>query len=185
MISRVPDGGYQRSDGSRTVLRRLMSDVCHPIPAPEIVNHDGPIIVSSFKHALKTYRRGWSLLHHVSRPMKLVRTDPFACVAKHETMATRQPRNGAQPVRCLGPPHLDTGHPWPHRRDAHVDQFRLGAPRSLRRPKPRHQPGDDPARGLRSAVLQQSTRITGIIHPLSRAVTCGKAILECGRFRLP
>src|SRR5215470_17891893 len=111
MISRVPDGGYQRSDGSQTVLRRLMSDVCHPIPAPEIVNHDGSIIVSSFKHALKTYRRGWSLLHHVSRPMKLVRTDPFACVAKHETTAARQPRNGAQPVRRLGPP--DPRHPTP------------------------------------------------------------------------
>src|SRR5260370_2027841 len=96
MISGVSDGGYQRSERARSVLRRLTSDICHPIPAPpshgracpghprlawrgvggktwmpatsagmtlgerpQIVNHDGSIIVSPFKLALKTFRLGW------------------------------------------------------------------------------------------------------------------------------
>lgn len=40
-------------------VRPAAPSVCHPIPARQIVNHDGSIIVSSFKHALKTFRRGW------------------------------------------------------------------------------------------------------------------------------
>src|SRR6266849_6267386 len=52
-----------------------------------------------------------SLLHHLSRPMKLARIDPSACVAKHEATAARQPRNTAQPVRRLGPPHLTPAAP--------------------------------------------------------------------------
>jgi hypothetical protein len=120
---------------------RLTSDICHPIPALQIVNHDKSIIVSSLSMPLRLLGEVGSLLHHVSRPMKLVRIDPFACVAKHETTAARRPRNRAQPVRQSGPPHLDTRPPRPHRRDAHVHQFRLCAPRSPQGPKPRHQPG--------------------------------------------
>ena len=101
--------------------------------------------------------------------MKLARIDPFACVAKHETTAARQPPNTPQPVRRLGPPDLDTGHPRPDGRDSRVRQFRLCAPRSLQGRKPRHQPGGHPARYPPSAVLEHSTRITGIIHQLSRA----------------
>ena len=101
--------------------------------------------------------------------MELALIDPFAYVAKQETTAARQPPNTAQPVRRLEPPHLDTGHSRPHRMDAHVHQFRLRAPRSLQGRKPDHQPGGDPARCPPSAVLEHSTRITGIIHQLSRA----------------
>jgi hypothetical protein len=110
-----------------------------------------------------------SLLQHVSRPMKLACIDPVAVVAKHETVAARQPRNRVQPVRRLQPPHLDTGHPRRHETDSHVRQFRLRAPSSLQGSKPRHRPGGDPARCPPSAVLEHSTRITGIIHQLSRA----------------
>src|SRR6266446_5930056 len=87
---------------------RLTSDICHPIPALQIVNHDKSIIVSSLSMPLRLLGEARSLLHHVSRPMKLARIDPFASFAKHEATAARQPRNTAQPVRRLGPPHLDT-----------------------------------------------------------------------------
>ena len=156
----------------------------------QTINHDGSIIVSSLSMPLRVLGEVEKLLQHTCRPMKLARIDPFACAAKHETTAARQPRNTAQPIRRLRPHHLGPGaYPgiWPAAQSggfhvsincgyAHRDRYEaashiispvaiLLAARHLLRSQP-------------------STRITGIIHQLSRTAMCRKAVLGRGRFGL-
>jgi len=111
--------------------------------------------------------------------------DAFALPGRRETTAKRQPPNVAQPFRRLRPPYLDTGQVARgaiagflvsiNSGCAHLDRYE--ASRCIIRA---------PVILLADRHLvrsRQSTRITGIIHRLSRAAMRRKAILKCGRFR--
>jgi hypothetical protein len=116
--------------------------------------------------------------------MKLARNDRFACPGGHEMTATRQRRNTAQPLPHVRPPHLDTLargsiggflvsiNSGCARRDLYEAASRVISPVAI------------PLAGRHLMWWQQSTRITGIVHQLSRTATCRKTTLECGRFRL-
>ena len=148
----------------------------------QTVNHARSIIVSSLSMPLRLLSEVENLLHHVGRPMKLARNDPFAAAAGHETTAARQPRNAAQPLRRLRPPHLDTGHLACGSIGGFLVSIGSGCAHRDRYKAASH--AISPVAILLAARhlmwSQQSTRITGIIHRLSRR----EAILECGRFKL-
>jgi hypothetical protein len=112
----------------------------------QFVNHDQSIIVSSLSMPLRLLSEVESLLHHVSRPMKLARNDPFASLGRHETTAARQRWNAARPLCQVRPPHIDTlacgsiGGGL-----VSIDSGCAGRDLYEAR-KPPHQPGGNPAR---------------------------------------